>query len=350
MKLPIPAIVLGATGTVGQRFIQLLERHPWFKVVAVTGSDRSIGQRYEDACHWLMTTPIPEDIRQMRILPSEPHGVDAAIAFSALPADSALEIEPAFARAGIAVCTNASTYRQEPDVPLLLPEVNPDHIALIQLQRRRRGWSGLIAANPNCTITGLTIALKPIQDAFGLKQLMLVSMQAISGAGFPGISSYDIMDNVVPFIQGEEEKLEFEPRKMLGRLVDEEIELAEVQISAQANRVPVVEGHTVCASILCEAPIDASEALQEMEAYRAPEISLGLPSTPDPVIQVRKETNRPQPRLDIQVGRGMTTVVGRIRKDRLFHLKFVVVSHNTVRGAAGGSIYNAELLAAQNLL
>ncbi len=340
----IPVVVLAATGSVGQRFVQLLDGHPWFEVVALTGSDRSVGQKYGAACRWLLNDPMPEWAKNLTVLPTEPDGLDARIAFSALPADIAKDAEPAFARAGIWVCSNASAYRREPDVPILLPEVNPDHLALLDQQIKTRAWKSGIITNPNCTSTGMTVALKALQDNFGLKKVFAVSLQALSGAGYPGVPSMDILDNVIPYIGGEEDKVEWEPRKMLGRVKEGLLQFAPVTISAHTNRVAVVDGHTVCLSIEFDHAPTPEEASTALSAYQAPEVSCALPSSPQPVIIVRKEENRPQPRLDRGAGRGMATVVGRVRPDALFHLKLVVVSHNTIRGAAGGSIYNAELL------
>lgn len=344
MNPKIPVAILGATGSVGQRFVQLLDDHPWFEVVALTGSDRSIGQRYGQACHWILPEPIPRRASEMLILPSEPELSAARIAFSALPSAKARQIEPRFAQAGVCVCSNASAYRQEDDVPLLLPEVNAEHAQLVAVQRQQRGWSGCIVTNPNCTSTGLTVALKALDEAFGLKRALVVSLQAISGAGYPGVASLDIVDNVVPYIPGEEEKVEWEPRKMLGQYRDGRVQLAPLQISAHTNRVAVSDGHIVCASVELSQPVDPSRAAQVLSSYQGPEISRDLPSAPSPAIVVRAEPDRPQPRLDRGTGNGMTTVVGRLRPDPLFHLKFVVLSHNTLRGAAGGSILNAELL------
>jgi aspartate-semialdehyde dehydrogenase len=346
----IPVAVLGATGSVGQRFVSLLDNHPWFKVVALAASDRSIGQPYSKACRWILSDPMPTWAQDMVITPVTPETIHARIVFSALPANLAKDIEPEFAAAGFAVCSNASSYRREPDVPLLLPEINADHIAVIRRQREQRGWSGCILTNPNCTSTGLTVALKALDNSFGLKRVFVVSLQALSGAGYPGIPSLDIIDNVVPYIGGEEEKVEWEPRKMLGKLVDTNIELADIKFSAHTNRVAVADGHIVCASVELDTPVLPEAAAHAMTEYEAPASARELPSTPKPVILVRDEADRPQPRLDRMTGKGMTTVVGRLRSDPLFHLKFVVLSHNTIRGAAGGSIYNAELLVQEGLL
>jgi aspartate-semialdehyde dehydrogenase len=346
----IPVAVLGATGSVGQRFISLLDNHPWFKVVALAASDRSVGQKYADAARWVLNEPMPDYAHDMVVVPATSESVNAKIVFSALHNEIAKELEPQFARAGAAVCSNASSYRREEDVPLLLPEVNAEHIQLVKIQRKQRGWSGCILTNPNCTSTGLTIALKALDDSFGVKKVFAVSLQALSGAGYPGVSSLDIIDNVIPNIGGEEEKVEWEPRKMLGKLIDSKIQLADIGFSAHTNRVAVIDGHTVCVSVELAQPLSPEDAIQAMKSYQAPASARELPSSPRPVICVREEADRPQPRLDRLTGKGMSTVVGRVRRDPILDLKFVVLSHNTIRGAAGGSIYNAELLVNENLL
>jgi aspartate-semialdehyde dehydrogenase len=346
----IPVAVLGATGSVGQRFISLLDNHPWFKVVALAASDRSVGQKYADAARWVLNEPMPDYAHDMVVVPATSESVNAKIVFSALHNEIAKKLEPQFARAGAAVCSNASSYRREEDVPLLLPEVNAEHIQLVKIQRKQRGWSGCILTNPNCTSTGLTIALKALDDSFGVKKVFAVSLQALSGAGYPGVSSLDIIDNVIPNIGGEEEKVEWEPRKMLGKLIDSKIQLADIGFSAHTNRVAVIDGHTVCVSVKLAQPLSPEDAIQAMKSYQAPASARELPSSPRPVISVREEADRPQPRLDRLTGKGMSTVVGRVRRDPILDLKFVVLSHNTIRGAAGGSIYNAELLVNENLL
>lgn len=345
----IPVAVLGATGAVGQRFIYHLNQHPWFEVVALTGSDRTTGKSFHDSCRWIIPAPMPEWAGEMEVLPSEPNGIDARIVFSALPSGIARKVEPEFANAGIAVCSNASAFRAEPDVPILLPEVNPDHVQLVEIQREKRGWKGAILTNPNCTSTGMTIALKAIQDMVGVKRAFVVSLQALSGAGYPGVPSLDIQDNVIPYIADEEDKVENEPRKMLGKLNGGLIEPAEITISAHTNRVGVSEGHIVCMSVEVLNPSDLSKIREALTGYQPPSICKDLPSTPNPVIQVMDEDDRPQPRLDRNLGNGMTTVVGRLRTDPVFDFKMVVLSHNTIRGAAGGSIYNAELLVKSGL-
>ncbi len=348
----IPVAVLGATGAVGQRFISLLDNHPWFKVVALAASDRSVGQKYSSAARWILDTPMPEYSRDMVVVPATTDAVQAKIVFSALHNDVAKDLEPQFAKAGAAVCSNASSYRRGEDVPLLLPEINAEHIYLVKEQRKNKGWSGCITTNPNCTSTGLTIALKALDDAFGVKKVFAVSMQALSGAGYPGVSSLDIMDNVIPNVGngGEEEKVEWEPRKMLGKLNNNRIDLADIKFSAHTNRVAVIDGHTVCVSVELGNSVEPEVAIQALRDYVAPLSARELPSSPRPVIEVRDEADRPQPRLDRLNGKGMTTVVGRLRRDPILDLKFVVLSHNTIRGAAGGSIYNAELLVNENLL
>ena len=340
----IPVSVLAATGSVGQRFIQLLDGHPWFEVVAVTGSERGYGKTYGEVCRWILPGDMPAWARDLPVLHTSPEAVQTPIAFSGLPADIAREVEPQFARSGSAVCSNASAYRREPDVPILLPEVNPEHARVIEAQRQKRGWSGLISTNPNCTSTGMTVALKALQNAFGLRKVFAVSLQALSGAGYPGVPSLDIVDNVVPYIGGEEEKVEWEPCKMLGELVDGQIHLAQMGISAHTNRVQVTDGHIVCLTVEFEQRATPEQVSAALSAYQAPEIARDLPSAPHPVILLRPEENRPQPRLDRMTGAGMTTVVGRIRPDNLLDARLTVLSHNTIRGAAGGSIYNAELL------
>jgi aspartate-semialdehyde dehydrogenase len=338
--------ILGATGTVGQRFIQLLEGHPWFEVTAVAASDRSAGQRYADACRWLLPTPIPERVRGVRVAELKP-GLDCQLVFSALPTGVAQPVEEAFAQAGYVVCTNAAPHRMAPDVPLLIPEVNPDHAGLIPTQRRRRGWPGLIVASANCTTTQLALVLKPLQDAFGLRRLSVVTLQAISGAGYPGVPAPDILGNVVPYIPGEEEKVEQETRKLLGKLEEERIAAARFVVSAQCNRVPVYDGHTECVSIEFQLGPHPDEVVAALEQFRALEDVAGLPSTPKQPIVVFREEDRPQPLRDRNVGGGMSVAVGRVRTCPIFNVRLVVLGHNTVRGAAGGAIHNAELLAAQ---
>lgn len=350
MRESIPVAVLGATGSVGQRFVQLLDGHPWFRVTALTGSPRSAGKRYGEGCHWVLSEAMPAWAARMTIAESDPAALGVSLVFSALPARAARELEPEFARSGALVCSNASAFRAEADVPVLLPEVNPEHVELLAGQRRARGWHGAIVTNPNCTSTGLTVTLKALDVNFGVSRAFAVSMQAVSGAGYPGVPALDILDNVIPYIAGEEEKVQAETMKMLGRLEGEAVKPDDLILSAHANRVPVSDGHTVCLSVGLESPAGVEAVVDALENYRAPAESRELPSTPHPVIAVRREADRPQPRLDRMTGGGMTTVVGRVRPDPLLDFKMVILSHNTIRGAAGGSIYNAELLVSQGFL
>ena len=347
---PIPVAILGATGAVGQRFVQLLDHHPWFKVTTLCASDRSVGKTYVEGCRWLLDSPMPEWAREMILQPTILEVVNEPIVFSALPAEVAQDLEPALAEKGCVVCSNASAHRMDEDVPLLLPEVNAEHVELIHQQRQHRGWRGAIVTNPNCTSTGMTVVLKALDQVFGVKCAIAVSLQALSGAGYPGVASLDIVDNVIPFIRGEEEKVSLEPRKMLGALKNGHIEFHPLTISAQTNRVAVLDGHMVCLNIECETRPSPEEAIQVLEAFALPEWLANLPSSPRPPIMVRRENDRPQPRLDRMTGRGMSTIVGRVRADEVLDLKMVVLSHNTIRGAAGASIYNAELIVRKGLL
>lgn len=344
--------ILGATGAVGQRFAQLLAGHPWFELAALTASDRSAGKRYTDACKWLLRGGMPPALADLPVIPTEAAAIspDVRLLFSALPGGSAGAVEEALAAAGFAVCSNASAHRMDPDVPLLIPDVNPEHTGLIPVQKARRGWQGFIVTNPNCTTTHLVCALKPLHDAFGLAAVNVVSMQAISGAGYPGVSAMDILDNVIPFIGGEEEKVEVEPRKLLGTLSGDAIEMAGFAVSAQCNRVAVRNGHLEAVSVKLKRPAAQSEVAAAFTGYRGEPQRLGLPSAPDPAILLYTADDRPQPRLDRLAGNGMATCVGRLRPDPLFDYKFIVLGHNTIRGAAGGAILNAELLYAQGYL
>ncbi len=341
---PLPVAILGATGSVGQRFVQLLDGHPWFRVVALTGSQRTAGNLYGETCSWVLDTPMPDWAASMPVLSDLSEDLPVKLVFSALPASEARDIEAAYAQRGLWVFSNASTYRREPDVPILMPEVNLSHVEILTLQRAWRGWTGGIVTNPNCTSAGLTVVLKALDDAFGVRQAFVVSMQALSGAGYPGVPSLDILDNVIPNIAGEEEKVEWEPRKMLGHFDGTKIQLADIVISAHTNRVAVRDGHTLCLSVKLGKRTIPQEVRQVLMEYAPPEGARGLPSTPSPVIQVMASPDRPQPRRDRTIGRGMSTVVGNVRTDPILDVKMTVLSHNTIRGAAGGSIYNAEAL------
>lgn len=343
----IPVAVLGATGTVGQRFVQLLAAHPWFEVRAVAASDRSVGRRYADACHWLLPTPLPEAVGRLVVQPTRPP-LEPRLVFSALPSRAAGPVEEELARAGHIVCTNASAHRMDPDVPLLIPEVNADHTTLLPVQRERRGWPGAIVASANCSATQLALALKPLHEAFGLERVSVVTMQAVSGAGYPGVPSLDILGNVIPYIRGEEEKVEQEARKLLGRLEGEGVRDAPFVVSAQCNRVPVRDGHLACVSVgFARSGVGVEQAVAALEEFRGPSEVADLPSSPARPVIVRREPDRPQPVLDREAGGGTAVSVGRVRPCPLFDLKFVLLGHNTLRGAAGGAIHNAELLVAQ---
>jgi len=349
MGTRIPVAILGATGAVGQRFVQLLADHPLFEVAALAASERSAGRRYADACRWVIPGDPPPSLKEMIVSPLEPN-LPARLVFSALPADVAREVEPQFAQAGYAVCSNASAFRYEPDVPLIIPEVNADHLSLIAGQRAGRGWSGFIVTNPNCSTTGIVMALKPLHDAFGLKKVFAFTMQAASGAGYPGVPSLDILGNVIPYIAGEEEKIARETRLLLGQVGDGEQCEAEISVSAHANRVPVTDGHTIALSLGFESTPSPEEAIEVLRAFRGPTDVHDLPSAPKLPLVVRDEDDRPQPRRDCDAEGGMAVSVGRVRKCPILDLQLVVVVHNTIRGAAGGSLLNGELLVKRGLL
>lgn len=344
----IPVAVLGATGSVGQRFVQLLADHPWFRVAEVVASDRSTGKSYREATPWRVDADMPETAADLPVLD---YGADlqSPVVFSALPGEVAGEIEQRMAREGRALFTNTSTHRMDPDVPLLLAEVNPEHASVIARQRSNRGWSGFIVANSNCSAMHLVLALKPLQDAFGLEAVAVMTMQAVSGAGYPGVPSLDIIDNVIPYIATEEEKLAEETKKMLGH-DDNGFVPAELIISAHCNRVPVRDGHTECVSVRLGSTPAIAEVVEVFRGFRSKPQELGLPSAPAHPIVVRDEPNRPQPVLDRDTERGMASVVGRVRPCPLLGYKFVVLGHNTIRGAAGASILNAELFRVEGLL
>jgi aspartate-semialdehyde dehydrogenase len=342
----IPVAVLGATGAVGQRFVQLLASHPWFQLSALAASERSSRKHYADACSWHLNDPMPDSVREMMVEPVEPT-LDARIVFSALPVEAARQIEPVFAEAGYIVCSNSSAFRLDPDVPVIIPEVNADHLALLKRQKEIRGWEGLLVTSPNCTTTGIVIPLKPIDMAFGLKKVIAVSMQAVSGAGYPGLSYLDIQDNVIPFINGEEEKMERESRALLGRMEGKQRVDADFLFSAQSNRVPVSEGHTICLSLELQEKASVAEVAELLSEFRGPLYKPGLPSMPRFPIVVRNEPDRPQPRKARNAGGGMQISVGRIRPCPVLDLRMVSVVHNTLRGAASGAILNAELLVAE---
>jgi aspartate-semialdehyde dehydrogenase len=339
-----PIGILGATGMVGQRFIQLLENHPWFEVVWLAASDRSSGKRYGDAVRWKLDTPLPDAIADLPVSPATPEGAPRVI-FAALDADIAREMEPRFAAAGCAVISNSSAFRMQPDVPLVIPEVNSDHLRLIEEQSWRKESGGYIVTNPNCSAIGLVMALKPLEDRFGIESIFVTTMQAVSGAGYPGVPSLDILGNVVPYIKNEEEKLEEETGKLLGKLHGSTIAHLEAKISASCNRVAVEDGHTESVSVKLRQPATREQILEAWHDF-APLEGQQLPTAPEnPVVFVTAD-DRPQPRLDRMRGAGMTATVGRLRPCKLLDWKFTVLSHNTIRGAAGAALLNAELLVA----
>ena len=346
-----PVAVLGATGAVGQTFIRLLEGHPWFTVTHVAASERSAGRPYAEATRWIEGT-MPDAVAGLTVEPCDPAQVQAPLVFSALDAAVAGDVEAAFARAGALVLSNAKNYRMEADVPLVIPEVNAPHLALLARQRRARGFapSGGIVTNANCAATVAAMALAPLHDAFGLTRVFVTTLQAVSGAGYPGIPSLDILGNVVPFIGDEEPKIEREMNKMLGRLADGAVEPAPFAVSAQANRVPTLNGHLACLSLACERPATPEAALEVLRTWRGCPEARGLPSSPALPLVVTDAPDRPQVRRDTGAGRGMTVTVGRVRRDPILDLKLVALGHNTIRGAAGGAILNAEVLVAQGLV
>jgi len=343
-----PVAVLGATGAVGQTFIRLLHGHPWFAVAEVAASERSAGKPYAEAARWIEGT-MPADVAALTVLPCEPDKLSSRIVFSALDSGVAGDVEAAFAAAGALVLSNAKNYRMEADVPLVIPEVNAPHLALLHTQRRRRGFApgGGIVTNANCAATVAAVALAPLHEAFGVSQVFATTMQAISGAGYPGVPSLDILGNVIPYIGDEEPKIEREMNKMLGRYEDGAITFAPFAVSAHANRVATENGHLVCLSVGFTRPVSADDARDALRSWRGCEAARGLPSSPDFPIVVTDAVDRPQTRRDVGAGRGMTVTVGRVRPDPILHVKLVALGHNTVRGAAGGSILNAEVLAAE---
>ena len=346
MSEKIPVAILGATGTVGQKFVRLLAEHPWFEVAAVAASSASAGRTYEEVARWRETVPLPPAIGRMTV--RECTGIlPGRILFSALDAEVAGPIEQAFASAGAVVVTNARTHRMERDVPLLIPEVNGDHLSLIDCQRETRGWKGSILANPNCSTAALALALAPLHRAFGIERLFVSTLQAVSGAGYPGVPSLDIVGNVIPYIGGEEEKIERETRKILGTLSNGAVEPAEFPVSVHTNRVAVVDGHMATVSVGFSRRVGPDDAMEALREFRGSQWVAGLPSSPIPPIEVDERVDRPQPRLDVDRGRGMAVTVGRVRPCPVLDLRMVVLGHNTVRGAAGQGVQIAELLVAE---
>jgi len=349
MPNKLPVGILGATGIVGQRFIQMLEHHPWFEVAWLAASDRSEGRRYSEAARWRLKTAIPSPVGNMTIAPARPDGAPKII-FAALDAAIARELEPQFAEAGCAVVSNSSALRMQPDVPLVIPEVNGDHIPLIETQAWRRKSKGFVVTNPNCSAIGLVLALAPLHRHFQLESVMAVTMQAVSGAGYPGVASLDILGNVIPYIKNEEEKMEEETQKLLGTLNGGSITPAPFAMSAQCNRVAVEDGHTESVSVRLKKKATPDEIISAWNEFSAEPQRLRLPSAPERAVIYLDAPDRPQPRFDVDLGGGMTTAVGRLRPCNVLGWKFTVLSHNTIRGAAGAALLNAELLKAKGYL
>ena len=343
MRNKYPIGILGATGMVGQRYIQLLENHPWFEVAWLAASDRSSGKPYGEAAKWRLDTPLPERIAKMTVSPADPSGAPKII-FASVDAAIARELEPKFAEAGCAVLSNSSAFRMTPNVPLVIPEVNAEHLHLIEEQPSRQASGGYMVTNPNCSTIGLVMALKPLEERFGIEKIFVTTMQAVSGAGYPGVASMDILDNVVPYIGSEEEKMEAETLKLLGRLEGHGVTPLAAGITAHCNRVPVIDGHTECVSVQLTRKATAEEIQAAWDEYK-PLAGKDLPFAPKQPVQFSALPDRPQPRLDRNREKGMAVTVGRLRPCNLLDWKFVLLSHNTVRGAAGATILNAELLA-----
>jgi len=342
--------VLGATGMVGQRFVKLLADHPWFELTAVAASERSTGKTYAEAARWHLEGPVPEVARDLVVKDLDP-SLDCDFVFSALDSSVAGEAEEVFARAGYPVVSNSRNHRMDPDVPLLIPEVNAAHLNAIPAQQKNRKYhSGFIVTNPNCSTAGLVLVLKPLADAFGLEKLFVVTLQAVSGAGYPGVASMDALGNVIPFISGEEEKMEAEPQKLLGKWDGNRFIDAGLGISAHCNRVSVIDGHTECVSVRLKKTATISEVREALRNFEVSEELASLPTAVKRPVVVLDESDRPQPRKDANTGHGMAAVVGRVRECPLLDVKLTLLSHNLVRGAAGAALLNAELLAARGLL
>jgi aspartate-semialdehyde dehydrogenase len=343
MQTKLPVGILGATGIVGQRFVQMLENHPWFEIAWLAASDRSEGKKYGEAARWRMKTEMPSRIAGMAVSPAKPQGAPKVI-FAALDSSIAAELEPQFADSGCAVVTNSSALRMQPDVPLVIPEVNADHIKLIDSQAWRRQKGGFVVTNPNCSAIGLVMALAPLQQRFGIETVIVVTMQAVSGAGYPGVASLDILGNVIPYISKEEEKMEEETLKLLGTMNGPKITPAAFGMSAHCNRVAVEDGHTESVSIMLKKKVSAEEIISAWAEFRGQPQSLQLPTAPRRPLRYINAVDRPQPRFDVDSGSGMTTTIGRLRPCSVLDWKFTVLSHNTIRGAAGAALLNAELL------
>lgn len=349
MNQKIPVGLIGATGTVGQRFVEQLADHPWFELAAVAASDRSEGKPYAEAARWRLSSPLPERVAQMTVQGSESE-LPCRVLFSALDAATARAVEPRFARRGQLVFSNASAFRMEPDVPLLIPEINAGSLSLLDRQRRERGWTGGIVTNANCSTMFLAMSLAPLERAFGVRSVIVTTLQAISGAGYPGVPSLDILGNVIPDIPEEAEKMERETRKILGRLTDGGVEPAPFSVSAMTYRVPVEDGHTESVSVSLARPASAAEVEAAWREFAADDEIAALPSAPPRPVVFLPGAQRPQPRRDVALHRGMSTLVGGLKPCRVLDWKFTALGHNTIRGAAGASVLNAEFAAARGLL
>jgi aspartate-semialdehyde dehydrogenase len=343
--------ILGATGAVGQRYIQLLQGHPWFKVEVLAASERSAGKKYKNACNWVIESDLPKEIAEMTVADTTVDSVEKAgdvdLIFTSLPGDLAGPVEENFA-ALYPVFSKASAHRMDRDVPLLVPEVNPEHLELIPIQQKNRNWKGFISTDPNCSTIQMAMTLKPLMQ-FGLSQVMVATMQALSGAGYPGVPSLDILDNVVPYIGKEEEKMESESNKILGTFDGTSVKNADFVVSASCNRVHVKDGHLESVYVKLDKAPSLSEVEEAFATFKGEPQKLRLPSAPQRPIIVRKELNRPQPRFDRDAGQGMSVTVGRIRSDPILTMKYMCLGHNTIRGAAGGGILSAELAVAKGL-
>jgi len=344
--------ILAATGAVGQRFIQLLEKHPWLEISVLAASERSAGKKYRDACVWRMETDMPREIGEMTVVNADLKSVkeagDVDLVFSALPGDIAGPIEENFA-VEFPVLSKAAAHRMDEDVPLLIPEVNPEQLELIPIQKRKRGRSGFISTDPNCSTIQMAMTLKPLMK-FGLKRVVVTTMQALSGAGYPGVASLDIIDNVIPYIAKEEEKMETETKKILGTFDGEKVRMADIAISASCNRVNVKDGHLEVIYVNLEDKPSVEEVKEAFRSFTGEPQRLKLPTAPERPIIVRDEIDRPQPRLDRDAGGGMSVVVGRIRSDPVMTIKYLCLGHNTIRGAAGAGILSAELMIAKGYI
>ena len=348
MQTRIEVGILGATGMVGQHFIKFLQGHPWFELKWLGASDRSAGKKYKDAMTWHLPGGVPTTVADLIVEECQP-GNAPRLLFSAMDASVATEIERAFAQAGHVVVSNSKNHRMERDVPLLVPEINPDHLKLVPEQQRARGWKGQIVTNPNCSTAVLTMALAPFKQ-FGIRKVLVTTMQAISGAGYPGVASMDIIANVVPLIGGEEEKMEQETQKILGEFAGDSLRPLAAKVSAHCNRVPVVDGHMVATSVELEQKPDEAALIDAIESYRGVPQKKSLPSAPPLPVQYMREKDRPQPRRDVERDNGMAVYIGRLRECRVLDYKFIALGHNTVRGAAGAAVLNAELMQSEGLL